>query len=332
MTALDCSKTGCTVSATGVCLLSYADPAGCPNIGSRDDGTEKPPPADAQSPVLRTDIARRFFAGFELGVEDAMTIMRARYAHVIGVLGDTNAGKTSFLLSLYLMASSGRLPQGYQFSGSMTLPGFEARAHHIRRWRSGPIPRDLADHTSLSDPRQPAFLHLGIDRLGEKNDRLELLFTDLPGEWTRELINRAASGERMSFLRRADGIILVIDATQLESDRRHSEIQNSKHLLSRLSQTIRIDPATPIVILVAKCDELQGKVPSIVEQLRAHGESLGFFPQIVNCAAFSTIPAQMPHATGVFESVSKIIGGLPSTPLAKVATSSSAERAFLGVF
>ncbi|MCL5746176.1 MAG: hypothetical protein M1541_19975, partial [Acidobacteria bacterium] len=181
-----CGNPDCTVSATGKCLLSHENLAECPHFRAGDwerevEVAEATPAARVETSLPQKMAGRKFHLGAELGVEDALEIMSARYAHVIGVLGSTDAGKTCFLSSLYLMASGGSLPAPYQFAGSLTLQAFEERARGLRQWKDGQLPSQLADHTVLTDPRQPSLLHLGLRESAGERRRFDLLLTDLPG-------------------------------------------------------------------------------------------------------------------------------------------------------
>ena len=312
-----CDHPGCQVLESGSCLLSHPDPSACPHfgeatvtatadevIGAPSGRTEpSPPPASA---------ARLFSAGLELGVEDAAEIMRARYSHVVGILGSSDAGKTCFLLSLYLMASRGGLPKSHLFAGSRTLPGFEARARLLRMWKGGPLPEKLADHTILADPRQPGFLHLALRETGGAKRLYNVLLTDLPGEWTTNLVNRDATSNRFRFLRRADGIVIVVDGPSLNSATRHSELQRNRHLLDRLVQSVGVNVTTPLLLLVSKYDRLQMQRPAAIDDLEQHAKSLGFRPDVVLCAAFSTVPESVENGLGVFETVEKILADTPT--------------------
>ncbi len=311
-----CEKEGCTVADTGICLLSHSELNTCPNfraLNSRDEAAEQALTPETTDPLpLPGSAARRFSPGLELGTEDAAEIMQARYAYLVGVLGAWDAGKTCFLLSLYLMASRGALPPTYRFAGSQTLPGFEARARRIRKWKGGPLPEQLADHTSLADPRQPAFLHLALRETGGAKRLFDVMLTDLPGEWSKNLVDRAATADRFTFLRRADGIIVVVDGPLLNSKSRHSELQRSKHLLERLVQSVGVETTTPLVLLVSKCDKLELKRPEAIGELEAHAKSLGFNPEIVLCAAFSSTPETVANGLGVFEALEKILAHSPA--------------------
>lgn len=311
-----CEKAGCTVADTGICLLSHSDPNTCPHFDAARDREESAKPVP-QAPELTEPLplpgsaARGFPAGLELGTEDAAETMGARYSYLVGILGSWDAGKTCFLLSLYLMASHGAIPPKYLFAGSQTLPGFEARARRIRRWKGGPLPEQLADHTSLAHPRQPAFLHLALRETGGAKRLFDVMLTDLPGEWSKDLVDRAATADRFTFLRRSDGIIVVVDGPLLNSKSRHSELLRSKYLLERLVQSVGVEVATPLVLLISKCDRLQMKRPEAIDELERHAKSLGFSPEVVLCAAFSATPETVQSGLGVFEALEKILAHAP---------------------
>lgn len=331
-----CDYPGCQVLESGSCLLSHPDPDACPHFGdvaqsAIADAGDGAPSGEAAISQAPDSAARLFSAGLELGVEDAAEVMRARYTHLVGILGSSAAGKTCFLLSLYLMASRGRLPKGYLFAGSRTLPGFEARARLLRMWKGGPLPEKLADHTRLVDPRQPGFVHLALREAGGAKRVYDVLLTDLPGEWTANLVNRAATSSRFRFLRRADGIVLVVDGPVLSSATRHAELQRSRHLLDRLVHSVGVDVTTPLVLLVSKCDRLQMQRPAAISDLEGHAESLGFQTDVVLGAAFSTVPETVRNGLGVFETVARVLCDAPEvnhekSPRGEIA---AGRRAFL---
>ncbi|MEN6449162.1 MAG: hypothetical protein ABFC96_01600 [Thermoguttaceae bacterium] len=242
-----------------------------------------------------------------MGNDDAAVVMRARYTHLITVLGCYNAGKTCFLNSLYLLASSNGLLPDYRFAGSLTLPGFENRARLLRKWPDGPLPPSLADHTALSDPRSPAFLHLALQSGPQYKRQFDLLFTDLPGEWTEALIRRASDAERFRFVCRADGIIVVIDGQAIISEQRHAEAHRTRLLLDRLAGNLEVDRDIPLVLLISKSDLLPDPRPDELSALRDYASGLGFSPELVFCAAFSSRYAEMPHGTGVKEVIGKVL-------------------------
>jgi len=312
MTKGNCEKADCTVAATGKCLLSQPDPALCAHFIPDEELTnplvQKNPPT--QTPVEREEtkkLGRKFHSGNELGTEDAAEVMRARYCHLIGVLGVTDAGKTCFLSSLYLTASAGKLPDPYRFAGSLSLQAFEDRARGLREWKDGRLPDQLVDHTVLSDSRQPSLLHLAIRRSDAERRRFDLLLTDLPGEWTKNLIMRQTGAEAFKFLQRADGVILVVDGNRLLSDQRHDELEDMRYFSERLATDVKVPKSTPFVVLVTKCDEFGGKMPPVANDLREHIRGLGFGATAILCSAFSRNPEQVQSGTGVFAAIEAVL-------------------------
>jgi hypothetical protein len=334
-----CEKEGCTVATTGTCVLSHVTLSECPNFVRSTPPTLVPEAVNDAAPSAApgtTQVVRKFHSGDELGTLDASEIMRARYTHLIGILGSTDAGKTCFLSSLYLLASSGQLPASHHFAGSFTLQAFEDRARGLRRWPGGALPNQLVDHTVLKDKRQPSLLHLAIRETQEERRRFDILLTDLPGEWTDRLAMRASSADSFRFLRRADGIIIVIDGKVLRSDQRHAEVQRLRYCAERLASDVKIPSGTPVIILVTKADEFGMQMPAAAEELREHVQSLGFPAITILSAAISRTPAIVANGTGVFDAVKTILShsspkesGM-KTPFADSAKKSRAFQDFRG--
>ncbi len=311
-----CDREGCTVGVTGICLESHAQPADCPHAKLVADAElELLVPASSAVPEAN-DVPppRKFHSGRELGLEDAAEIMRTRYVHLIGVIGFSGAGKTCFLSSIYLEAFWGKMKPRCIFAGSLTLQGFEERVRRLRVWPDGRLADKLIDRTQLQDPRYPSFMHLALHRGESTPNRLELLFTDLPGEWFETLVNRAETADRMMFLQRADGIIFVIDGQKLADDKaRHVEVQNASLLLERLTETVGINPETPLALLISRCDLLGSTKPPVSAiEIKAKAEELGFTPLLIGAAAVSPIPAtgetpRIKAGTGIIEALEAVI-------------------------
>ena len=291
-----CEKQDCTAAATGKCILGKK-PAECQHFRpeAADSGT-----GTTGMPKVSPENGRRFHPGLELGAEDAYAIMRERYCHLIGILGVTDAGKTCLLSSMYLMACHGELMPKYSFAGSLTLQGFEDRARRLRSWKNGALPKRLSEHTSLADPRQPSLVHLALREDGFHGRRIDLLLTDLPGEWTAELIARAETSDRFKFLKRADSIFLVIEGTKLETpETRHVEVHRAELVIRRLKETLNIDPSVPLLIVVSKADEMKDRNPTAISEIEVICKKLGFSPTVVLAAAFSKKPGEIPNGQGI---------------------------------
>ncbi len=303
-----CKNPDCTAATTGTCLLGKPTPHECENYFAVVAATTE------ENESQKVDIPREgrtFHTGSELGTSDMLQVSSGSYAHVIGLIGAHNAGKTCFLLSLYLMASRQCMPKDYLFRRSLTLQGFEDRARKLREWKSGPLPEQLADHTILADDRRPAFLHLGLAKDGRRTD---LFFPDLPGEWTTSLIDQAKTAARWEFLRRADGIIVVLDGIKLIGKDRFVDVMSAKHLFQRLKESLQIPVDIPLVILLSKADEIRMQEPPVLEEITQFALDLGFDPKVILCAAFSRNPGVTPNGMGVVDAVEHVIAEKPRRP------------------
>ena len=226
------------------------------------------------------------------------------------------------------MASAGTLPAGYQFAGSLTLQAFEDRARGLREWEKGALPSQLVDHTILAHPRQPSLLHLAIQEKDANRRRVDLLLTDLPGEWTDNLVLRAANAPSFDFLRRADGIIIVVDGKLLVSDRRFMEVQRIRQFIERLSTDVGIGRNVPFVLLISKSDEIAMQMPEGALELKEYLESLGYRATAVSVAAFSRLPKEVKSGTGVFEAIETLINSEPISHNGSIPPATSTDRSF----
>ena len=129
-----CLKPDCTFAITGTCLESIDDPTlKCPNLKVSESLSPPPEktPGSEEIPESAIKPARQFPSGLEIGLHDAGRLMRSRYTRIVGVLGQSEAGKTCLFTSLYLQITNRCLLPRYRFADSCTLQGFEQRARHL---------------------------------------------------------------------------------------------------------------------------------------------------------------------------------------------------------
>ena len=95
-----CAQLECTVAETGICLLNN-EPSSCPDrLGPEDTKSATPEGLSSKA---------AFPASRACTLTAASGLMAERYIHLVGILGEPNAGKTGCLVSLYLSAAQ-RLP------------------------------------------------------------------------------------------------------------------------------------------------------------------------------------------------------------------------------
>lgn len=291
-----CSQPDCTVAVTGKCLLSHTPIQSCPHVTDSSESEHAPEERSAAAPLATKPLHH----ANELGLQQAATLMSARYGHLIGLLGATATGKTCLLSSMYLLASCGELRPQFLFAGSATLPGFENRVRLLRKWTGSGLPQQIVDHTVLTDSRQPGILHLSLLQTSPLRGIRDLYFTDLPGEWTTDLISRADTAERLLFLQRADALILALPAPQLLSpESRNSQTLAGRMLLQRLRDTIGVRYDIPVVLAITRCDLTGSVEPTPIYELLEVGRQLGFLSiSHLPVASFSSRP-DTPSGMGV---------------------------------
>ena len=294
-----CSKQDCTFALTGTCFESISDPTNnCPNLTAKGTASSSPPADLIDEPEALDESVRQFPPGLELGLQDIARLMSSRYARLIGVLGQVEAGKTCLFTSIYLRLTGRHLCPKFRFVTSETLLGFEQRARHLRDWSQGGVPEQIVDHTQLGHSRSPAFLHLAIsDPQGCRHD---FLLPDLPGEWTTRLLSEAAAAERFAFLSRSDAVLIVVEGPRFSNPRtRNNAITDATHLLARLANDIRLAKSAPVILAVTKCDETDGKIPTELNRVVTTAANHGYSVTPVALAAFPAAPSTIPTGYGI---------------------------------
>ena len=120
------------------------------------------------------------------------------------------SGKTTLLTSMYESFQDAPFG-GYEFAGSATLPGFEQRCHEGRIESEG-----LGAHTLRTPAAVGAsFLHLRLRTEDESREFSDLLLSDISGELFDRAKDSTDECKALSFLRRADRLVLLLDGARL---------------------------------------------------------------------------------------------------------------------
>jgi len=294
-----CKQPECTVGQTGICVLNN-DAATCPE---RVDLLQ--PEVGDELALPSPEVRPRFHSASELGLADANRLMAQRYCHVIGILGAPKAGKTALLVSLYLLAAVNKL-NGFRFADSLSLMAFERLSQGARKWGTGAMPAQMTTHTSLADPRQPGFLHLRLRRTAGTSV-YDILLPDLPGEWTDEFLNRNVR-KRLEMLLRSDALWIVVDGAKLSAPATRNEtIHRTKLIFERIVEFCG-PVQVPVLLLLTRLDTVVAP-QNAVDQLIAHGKSVGLSVKSIGVASFSDSDQTAP-GTGLAETIEQSVTGV----------------------
>ncbi|HLM59761.1 MAG TPA: hypothetical protein VK308_03045, partial [Pyrinomonadaceae bacterium] len=160
------------------------------------------------------------WTGRTLGLEDLTAVTSRNQPRVVGIIGPSEAGKTTILGMLYNFLHQGRAIGAFRFAGSFSIEGWQNIFGYMQ-WDKGLPPR-FPPHTEATSGRGSGLLHLAF-RGGAEDCLKDYLLTDAPGEWfKRWALNSAAEdaeGARW-IARGADAFVLVIDCKALTGDER----------------------------------------------------------------------------------------------------------------
>lgn len=326
-----CENSNCTFNATGSCVVGNS-PEDCSHRPIIADSEDDSSADDALGPVevvepnnkadgniasslggavlsAPDDDLPTFPASRTLGMAEVNAMMEDRPTCLVGIVGLAGAGKTAALVSAYLMLARGQF-EGYSYADSDTLRAFEEIARASRTWNKGDPPEQITSHTTLSNDREAGFLHLRLRR--NVDDRLfDLLLPDLPGEWSRALIDRT-DGDRLSFLGAASVIWLMVDGRQFADDGRVASARyRATLLIERLADLLH--GRRPLIIVVPTWQDNQPFPQVEADRLAACGARFGFNVDTVPIASFSWNEIMEP-GYGIPKLFAESLTARPSSP------------------
>lgn len=308
-----CRLSECTFNVTGACVMNRPvdqcsnrrDPSETERGVEEDDEIKENTPATILSTTERSSVelgsavltppdeTPRLPSSLTMGLEEAASLMSRRYTTMVGILGLPDSGKTACLASAYLLLAKGKF-EGYDYADSASLMAFEQISRGSRIWTDGDEPAQLTAHTEMADDRQAGFLHFRLRR--QKDGQFfDMLMPDLPGEWSRALIDKADTN-RFAFLESASVIWLMVDGRAFaDSQKKRYATYRAEVLVERLSAIL--PTPKPRIILVPSWRDI-GEFPtdayqSICEEGRRYGMKIALAP----IASFSF--GEVPPGSGV---------------------------------
>lgn len=183
--------------------------------------------------VTDEDITKVAWTGNSFGLADLNFLTASSKPIVIGITGSASAGKTTFLASLYCLLRKGNSIGDYNFAGSYTLNGWEDISWYLSWKDKGNI--QFPPHTTSNAGRVPGLLHLSLRN--SDNEKIDLIFTDAPGEWFdhwRNNTNNENSKGARWIHNNSDAFLLFADCEMLEGSKRGL----AKHHLTSVADRI----------------------------------------------------------------------------------------------
>jgi hypothetical protein len=151
------------------------------------------------------------FSGGALNAGDAGAVMQQSRAHLIVMAGAEDSGKTTVLASIYERLNTGPSFAGFQFAGSRSLLGFEEICYLNRLASGGTHPE------TARTPRaeESSYYHLVLKGVENGSRRRHVLLSAMSGELFRMAMDTREDAARLTYLRRADTIVVLVDGARL---------------------------------------------------------------------------------------------------------------------
>lgn len=242
-----CSQPSCYPDETGCNVEGCQNLNDCKYYNKADSEKEI---EELETIVQAEESIRIPWTGNSFGLTDLNFLTACVKPILIGISGVANAGKTSFLASLYCLLRHGNEIGNYSFAGSLTLNGWEDIAWYLSWKENGNI--QFPPHTANNSGRIPGLLHLAIkDTLGEKTD---LIFTDAPGEWFdhwRNNVNSENAKGAKWIHDNSDAFLLFADCEMLVGSKRGQAKLQINSVADRLFERIE---SRPIGLVWSKSD------------------------------------------------------------------------------
>lgn len=180
---------------------------------------------------------------------------------IIGLIGSSGAGKTTYLAMLYSLLFNGKLIENWDFAGSYTLNGWELQAKTLQVQENGTVRNPDA---TPSDKDFYSLYHLALRHDGFLHD---ILFADSSGEvfskWADNVNDPAAENARWIYSN-AHAFLFFVDCEAIIEQRgraRRDIVQVAEQVKSGLR-------GRPVVIVWSKADLAENMRENIVEAIK----------------------------------------------------------------
>ena len=220
--------------------------------------------AAANSPVkeVESDFIE-LFSGAALGASDAEAITLRARTHLVVFAGAEGSGKTTILTSIYEHLNQGPFA-GFRFAGSRSILGFEEICQ-LNRLASGGV-QPNTQRTQLSDETE--YYHLALRGMEQSDARRDVLLSAMSGELFRMAKDSQDDSDRLTFLRRADTIVVLVDGERLANTTQRINAQtDAADILEGLLDASMISPTCRVELVFSKYDHIAGAGQTALEFL-----------------------------------------------------------------
>jgi hypothetical protein len=210
------------------------------------------------------------FAGTELSATETDVVTLRSPVQLVVFAGAEGSGKTTVLASIYERLSQGPFA-GFQFAGSRSLLGFEQICHLNRLASSGARP----DTPRTVPTDQPPYYHLALKGTEHEATRRHVLLSALSGELFRLARNSTEDCERLTFLHRADAIVVLVDGARLAVPEQRTNAQaDASGILESFLDAKMVSPSCRVEFVFSKLDRVVATGQSALEFLDMTQEKL----------------------------------------------------------
>jgi hypothetical protein len=210
------------------------------------------------------------FPGTALTSADADAVTLRARTHLIVLAGAEDSGKTTVLASIYEHLNRGPFA-GFYFSGSRSLLGFEEICH-LNRLESGGVRPDTQRTVPTEDTM---YYHLALKGADREAKRRDVLLSAMSGELFRMAKDSREDTERLTYLRRADTIAVLVDGARLTIPAQRTNAQaDAANILDSFLDANMVSTNCKVEVVFSKADRVHAAGQVAVDFLGKTQEKL----------------------------------------------------------
>lgn len=251
-----CSQPSCPVADGGACLEGLASDK-CPHfrlVTIRDDRSRTEGDDDADDDSVPELSSASVFNpdGEALYLSQSAPLFGHRMTRLIVILGAYDSGKTTLLVEIFAQFLKHAEFEGFLFSESKTLMGFERRAF-LSRAKSGRSSPTTAHTRRTTDIE---LLHLSVRDRVQSEPAIHLALTDIAGEIFRDASSDPEEARQLAKLTaNAHSVLVLVDCRKLlDTRQRHVHWADTIGALRGIAECGGFTPRTRLIVAFSKYD------------------------------------------------------------------------------